>query len=144
MAAAWFSAVLLPVGSLVCSESFNVDCLGMDTYFVDMGLWFPLNFFTKVYMIIAVITCFCYNVTFWWYYQNVRKYHVFIRTKLENLMLCGSENLSEHFWHEIVLSSFGIYVVVGRIFSKTVRGDVEHVFSEKGTFRPAMTMGDLD
>ena len=59
-------------------------------------------------------------------------------------MLCGSENLSEHFWHEIVLSSFGIYVVVGRIFSKTVRGDVEHVFSEKGTFRPAMTMGDLD
>ena len=60
MAAAWFSAVLLPVGSLVCSESFNVDCLGMDTYFVDMGLWFPLNFFTKVYMIIAVITCFCY------------------------------------------------------------------------------------
>ena len=47
-----------------------------------------------------------FEVQFLETYQRFRRFEV---------RLCGSENLSEHFWHEIVLSNFGIYVVVGRI-----------------------------
>ena len=64
-----------------------------------------------------------FEVQFLETYQRFRRFEV---------RLCGSENLSEHFWHEIVLSNFGIYVVVGRIFSKTVGGDVWTCFLWKG------------
>ena len=59
-----------------------------------------------------------FEVQFLETYQRFRRFEV---------RLCGSENLSEHFWHEIVLSNF-----VGRIFSKTVGGDVWTCFRWKG------------